>query len=109
MSMDTITYEEFKKLDMRVVLVTKAERIPGKSRILKMELDIGGETRTIIAGGAQFYEPEYFVGKKFIGLVNLASRNVAGIESQGMILATETEKPLWLSVDQEAPVGSRIL
>ena len=107
--MEVITYEEFKKLDMRVILVTKVERIPGRSRILKMEIDIGGEIRTIVAGGAQFYEPEYFVGKKFIGLVNLASRNVAGIESQGMILATETEKPLWLYVDQEAPVGSKIL
>ncbi len=107
--MDTITYEEFKKMEMRVVLVTKAERIPGRSKILKMELDIGGEARTIIAGGAQFYQPEDFIGKKFIGLVNLAARTVAGIESQGMILATETEKPHWLQVDEEAPVGSRII
>jgi tRNA-binding protein len=75
-----------------------------------LEIDIGGgEMRTIIAGGAQFYKPEDFMGKKFIGLVNLAPRTVASTESQGMILATETEKPLWLSVDQEAPVGSRIL
>ena len=108
--MAVITYEEFKRLDIRVVQVIKADSIPGKTRILKLEIDIGGgETRTIIAGGAQFYKPEDFIGKKFVGLVNLAPRTVAGTESQGMILATETERPLWLSVDQEAPVGSRIL
>lgn len=108
--MVTITYEEFKRLDIRVVKVIKADPIPGKTKILKLELDIGGnEIRTIVAGGAQFYQPQDFVGKKFIGLMNLESRNVAGIVSEGMILATETEKPLWLSVDQEAPVGSRIL
>ena len=108
--MAVVTYEEFRRLDIRVVKVTKAEPIPGKTRILKLEIDVGGgEMKTIIAGGAQFYKPEDFAGKKFIGLVNLAPRTVAGIESQGMILATETEKPIWLSVDQEAPVGSRIL
>ncbi len=108
--MSIVSYEEFKKLDMRVVLVKNAESIPGRTKILKLELDIGGgETRTIIAGGAQFYPPEHFVGKKFIGLVNLAPRNVAGIDSQGMILATDAEKPLWLSVDPDAPVGSRVI
>lgn len=108
--MVTITYEEFKKLDMRVVKVTKAEPIQGRTKILKLELDIGGgEKRTIIAGGAQFYKPEDFVDKKFIGLVNLEPRTVAGIVSEGMILATETEKPLWLSIDPEAPIGSRVI
>ncbi|MCJ7631442.1 tRNA-binding protein [Candidatus Bathyarchaeota archaeon] len=108
--MTIVTYEEFKRLDMRVVQVRKADSISGKTRILKLEIDIGGgETRTIVVGGAQFYKPGDFIGKKFIGLVNLAPRIVGSIESQGMILATETEKPLWLSVDQEAPVGSRIL
>jgi len=106
----TVSYEEFKKLDMRVVKVTKAEPILGRTKILKLELDIGGgETRTFIAGGAQFYKPQDFVGKKFIGLVNLAPKTVAGVRSEGMILATDTEKPLWLLVDQEAPVGSRII
>ena len=108
--MVTITYEEFKKLDMRVVKVTKAEPIPSRTKILKLELDIGGgERRTVIAGGAQFYKPQDFVGKKFIGLINLAPRTVAGVVSEGMILATDAEKPLWLSVDQEAPVGSRVI
>ena len=108
--MDVITYEEFRKIDLRVVRVNKAEPIPGKTRILKLELDIGGgETRTIIAGGAQFYKMQDFEGKKFIGILNLAPKTVAGVTSQGMILATETEKPLWLTVDQDAPTGSRIL
>jgi tRNA-binding protein len=105
-----VTYEEFKKLDVRVVMVTSAEAIPGKTRILKLELDIGGgEKRTVIAGGAQFYKPQDFIEKKFVGLVNLEPRTVAGVKSEGMILATETEKPLWLSVDKDAPIGSRII
>jgi len=109
-SLVTVTYEEFKKLDMRVVKVIKAEPIPGRTRILKLELDTGGgERKTIIAGGAQFYKPQDFVGKKFIGLVNLAPKTVADVKSEGMILATDTEKPLWLSVDQEAPVGAWII
>jgi len=108
--MVTITYEEFKKLDMRVVKVTKAEPILGKTRIIKLELDIGGgEKRNVIAGGAQFYKPQDFIGKKFIGLVNLTPKTVAGVLSEGMILATDTEKPLWLTIDQEAPIGSRII
>lgn len=108
--MVTITYEEFKKLDMRVVKVTKAEPIPNRTKILKLELDIGGgEGRTVIAGGAQFYKPQDFLGKKFIGLINLAPRTVAGVVSEGMILATDAEKPLWLSVDESAPIGSRVI
>ena len=108
--MVTVTYEEFKRIEIRVVQVVKAEVIPGKTKIIKLELDIGGnEVKTIIAGGAQFYQSQDFVGKKFICLVNLEPRSIAGIVSEGMLLATDTEKPLWLSVDQDAPNGSRII
>jgi tRNA-binding protein len=105
-----ISFEDFKKFEMRVVQVINAESIPGRDKILKLQLDIGiGGKRTIVVGGAQFYKPEEFVGKKFIAVVNLLPREVAGVNSEGMILATDTEKPFWITVDSSAPIGSRIV
>ena len=108
--MSTVTYEEFKKMDIRIVQVTNAEPIHGRSKILKLELDTGADNKkTIIAGGAQYYKPEDFIGKKYVAIVNLEPKTVAGITSQGMLLATNTDKPLWLTVDPSAPIGSRII
>jgi tRNA-binding protein len=62
-----------------------------------------------VAGGADFYSPEQFLGKKFVALVNLAPRKIAQIESRGMLLAAESgEKPLWLTVDDSAPIGAKV-
>lgn len=110
--MSNITYEDFKKMDIRVAKVIKAEQILGKTKILKLTVDIGlKDPRSIIAGGADFCKPEYFAGKKFIVLTNLAPRKIAGIESQGMLLAADTEggKPIWLITDGDAPIGARII
>ena len=109
--METVSYDDFKKLDLRVVKIVKAEHIPQKTRILKLTLEMGsGETRTVIAGGAEFYSPEDFLGKKLVALVNLAPRNIAGIESHGMLLAAVSgEKPFWLTVDDQAPLGAKVI
>ncbi|MEM2921159.1 MAG: tRNA-binding protein [Candidatus Bathyarchaeia archaeon] len=108
--MSLVSYEDFKKMDMRVVQVMSADPVPGKTKILRLEVDIGGGVKkTIVAGGAQFYRPQDFIGKKFIAIVNLEPRTVAGIASEGMLLATNTDKPIWLTVDPSAPVGSRIV
>ena len=109
--MDTISYNDFKKLDIRVVKVTHAERIPNKTRILKLTIDVGsGEYRIIIAGGAEFYSPKHFVGKKFVALVNLAPKMIGDIESRGMLLAAVSgEKPLWLTVTDAAPIGAKVI
>jgi len=108
--MEVIPYEYFKKLDIRVVKVIKAESIPGKTKILKLTVDIGlSEIRTMIAGGAEYYKPESFVGKKMVALINLAPKRISGVDSQGMLLAADTgDKPLWLVVEGDAPVGARI-
>ena len=107
---ETISYDEFKKIDIRIVKVVDAESIPGKGKILKLIIETEeGKSRTIVAGGAQFYPPEYFKGKKFVALLNLAPRRIGGIDSQGMLLAAAIgEKPLWLMVEEEAPVGSPV-
>lgn len=109
--MEVISYEDFKKLDMRLVTPIKAEPIAGKTKILKLTVDIGaGETRIMVAGGAEFYEPEYFVGKKFIALVNLAPKRLSGVDSQGMLLAADARgKPLWLTVSEDASAGLRVV
>lgn len=109
--MKTVSYTEFKQLDIRIVKVIKAESIPKKSKILKLTVDVGSEqTRTIIAGGAEFYSPEQFVGRKYVALINLEPRKIAEIESQGMLLAAVAgEKPLWLKVDDSTPIGAKVI
>ena len=109
--MAAISHDDFKKVDIRIVKVIEAEKVLGKTKILKLIIDIGsGETRTIIAGGAEYYTPEYFSGKKFVALINLPSRKIAGIDSQGMLLAADTgPKPIWLIADGDAPIGARVM
>lgn len=108
--MEIVSYEDFKRLDIRVVKVLKAEAFPNKTKIVKLVVDTGsGESRTMIAGGAEFYDPESFLNKKYIALVNLAPKKIAGVMSQGMLLAANVEgKPIWLTAE-EAPVGSKVL
>lgn len=109
--MDVVSYEDFKKLDIRVVRPVKAEPIIGKTRILKLTVDIGsGETRVMIAGGAEFYKPEDFVGKKFVALVNLTPKRISRVDSQGMLLAADVQgKPIWLTIEGDAPIGVGIV
>jgi len=109
--MPDISYDDFKKIDMRVVKVIKAEQIPRKTKIVKLTVDIGSsEVRTIIAGGAEYYSPEYFAGKKLVALINLSPRKIAGIDSRGMLLAAEAgDKPIWLIADGDAPIGAKVM
>jgi len=86
-TMDIITFEEFKKLDLRVALVLKAERVEGTTKLLKLQIDLGTEQRQIVAGVAETYTPEELVGKKFTVIVNLKPAIIRGVESQGMLLA----------------------
>ena len=82
-----ITIEEFAKVEMKTGIVLAAEAIPKSSKLLKLQVDIGGETRQIVSGIAQFYKPEELVGKNVIVLTNLAPAKIFGVESNGMILA----------------------
>jgi len=104
-----ISFKEFERLDIRVVKVLEAERIPGMTRILKLKVDVGGETREMVVGGAQYYPPEFFVGKLFVALVNLEAKRIAGVESKGMLLAADYGgKPFWLTVEGEVPPGTKV-
>ena len=107
--MEYITYEEFGKLDLRVGRVVKAERIKGFKKVIKAMIDLGSEKRELVVGGAEYYEPEYFTGRTVIVVINMAPKQVAGIDSNGMLLAADVNgKPIWLTVADDAPLGSKI-
>ncbi len=86
---DTITFDDFSKLDMRVGTIIEAEKMPKTKKLLVLKVDTGLDTRTIVSGIAESFTPEEVVGKRVTVLVNLAPRALRGVESQGMILMTE--------------------
>jgi len=107
--METITFDEFKRLDLRVAEILKAERVEGTDNLLKLEVDIGTERRQMVAGIAQEYSPEKLVGKKLTVIANLKSAVIRGIESQGMILAGELEgKAVIPFFTEDIPAGSKV-
>ena len=107
--MTNISYEDFAKLDLRVAKIISTEKIPGKSKIIKGTIDLGEDTRDVIIGGAQYYEPEELVGKIVIVIANLEPKKMAGIESNAMLLAADVDdKPFWLTVNGDVPLGSPI-
>ena len=107
--MDNVSYDDFAKLDLRVAKIIATEPIPGKSRIIKGTIDLGEDQRDVIIGGAQYYQPDELVGKTVIVVANLESKKMAGVESNAMLLAADVEdKPFWLTVDGDVPLGSPI-
>ncbi len=85
--MEMVTYEEFRKMELRVAKVLNAERVPKTDKLLKLEIDLGTEKRTMVAGVAETYAPEDLIGRKFIVIINLKPAKIRGIESQAMLLA----------------------
>jgi len=80
------SFEDFEKMDIRTATVLEAERVPKTDKLLKLTIDTGIDTRTIVSGIAEFYSPEVMLGKQICILANLAPRKIRGIESKGMIL-----------------------
>ncbi|WP_437399227.1 methionine--tRNA ligase [Flagellimonas lutimaris] len=100
---DTITFDDFSKLDMRVGTIIEAEKMPKANKLLVLKVDTGLDTRTIVSGIANSFKPEDIVGKKVTVLVNLAPRKLRGVESEGMILMTEDKdgKLVFVNPDEE--------
>lgn len=86
---ELITYDDFVKLDMRVVKVLTAEPMPKSKKLLKLTVDTGLGQRTVLSGVAEHFKPEDLVGKQVVMLINLAPRKMMGIDSEGMILMAE--------------------
>jgi methionyl-tRNA synthetase len=85
---EAIQFEDFAKMDLRVGTILEAEKMPKANKLLILKVDTGIDVRTIVSGIAESFAPEDIVGKKVTVLVNLAPRNLRGVESQGMILMT---------------------
>lgn len=105
----SITFEDFKKLEIKIGKVLSAEKVEGADKLIKLDIDFGTEKRQIVAGMAEFFEPSYFVGKGLPVRCNLEKRKFRGVESQGMILAADVEgKPVLLYPSKEIPPGSLV-
>jgi len=107
---DTIDFETFQKLDLRVVKVLAAEAVPKTKKLLKLTIDTGVDKRTVVSGIAEHYTPEDVIGKHVLFLANLAPRAIKGVESAGMILMAENPQGQLsiLSTEREAVTGSTV-
>ena len=107
-----IDITDFTKVDLRVGEVLTAERIPKADKLLLLTVDIGEEKpRQILAGIAQYYEPEHLVGRKIVVVANLKPRKLRGYESQGMLLAAsvgDEGKPVIATFTEDVPNGARL-
>jgi len=102
-----ISIDDFSKVEMKTGKVLAAEAIPKSSKLLKLQVDVGGETRQIVSGIAQFYKPEELVGKDVVVLTNLAPAKIFGVESNGMILAAGDKASLLMPLNPVEP-GTKI-
>jgi methionyl-tRNA synthetase len=105
-----ITIDDFIKVDLRVAQILVAERVPKADKLLRLEVDLGYEKRQILAGIAQYYEPEKLIGRKIVIVANLAPRKMRGLESNGMLLAASLEDgaPVLAGFLEEVPLGARL-
>jgi len=107
--MEYISIEEFKKIDIRIGLVESAERVPNSDKLIKMIVSFGDEKRHILSAIAEFYEPEFLVGKQMPFVLNLPPRKLRGEISEGMTMATDKEgRPILLHPAEEVPPGSSL-
>ncbi|MGB9487903.1 MAG: methionine--tRNA ligase [Terriglobia bacterium] len=106
-----ISIEDFAKVDMRVGEVKAAERVPGASKLLKLMVDIGSEVRQLVAGLAEYYQPENLIGMKVVVVTNLQPRKLRGVESNGMIVAAsggEQGRPVLVTFKEDVTNGARL-
>lgn len=108
--MDIISFDDFKKIEMKIGVIESAEKKEGSDKLLVLKINIGDETRQILSGISKFYTPEEIVGKRVLVLVNLQPRMIMGMESQGMLLCgvDENDNVTLLHPDKEVPAGTII-
>jgi methionyl-tRNA synthetase len=110
-SPQVITIDDFVKIDLRVAQIIVAERVPKADKLLRLEVDLGYEKRQILAGIAQYYEPEKLIGRKIVIVANLAPRKMRGLESNGMLLAASLPpdgSPVLAGFLEDVPLGARL-
>jgi len=108
---NTITIDDFAKVELRVGQVKVAEKVKGTDKLLRLEVDLGTEVRQIVAGIAKAYDPEKLIGRKVVIVANLAPRKLRGLESQGMIVAAslgDEGLPVLAGFLEDVPNGARL-
>jgi methionyl-tRNA synthetase len=105
-----ISIDDVIKVDLRVAQILVAERVPKADKLLRLEVDLGYEKRQILAGIAEYYEPEKLIGRKIVIVANLAPRKMRGLESNGMLLAASLEggSPVLAGFLEDVPLGARL-
>lgn len=105
-----INFEQFSQIELKVGTILEAEEVEGSEKLIKLKVDLGEEKpRQILAGVKQWYKPKDFIGKQVIVVANLEPRTMMGLESQGMILAADTEDgPIFLTIPKQVPPGTKI-
>ncbi len=107
---ETISFDDFAKMDLRVGTILEAELVPKTKKLLKLKIDTGIDKRTVVSGIAEYYKPEEIIGRQVVILVNLAPRPLRGIESQGMILmaADSKGKLTFVTPEEKVDEGSEV-
>lgn len=104
-----LTFEDFKKIDLRVAKIIKAEKVKNSDKLFKLQIDLGEEKRQLIAGIGKAYQTDDLIGEEIIVVANLEPKNIFGMESQGMLLAADiNDQPVLLKPDKEILPGTKI-
>ena len=105
-----IQYGDFDKLELRTGIILSAEKVAKADKLLKLEVDMGSEKRTIVSGIALHFQAEDIIGRQVVVVANLAPRKMKGIESNGMILMAEDTggKLIFVSPDEKTAAGSEV-
>lgn len=107
---DIISFEEFKKVQIKIAKIVSAQKVEGSDKLLQLQVDLGESQRQIIAGIGKAYDPEKLIGTEIAIIANLAPRSLMGLESQGMLLAATNSDglPMLLRPEQEVPPGTEV-
>lgn len=104
-----INIEQFKEIELRTATIVSAERVPETDRLMKLEVDLGDHTRTMVAGIAATYEADELPGMKIAVVANLQPATIRGVESNGMVLAAATDEgPVLATFGRDVPNGARV-
>jgi len=103
---ETIEFDDFQKMDIRIGTILEAEKVAKTKKLLQLKVDVGIDVRTIVSGISESFSPEEIIGQQVAVLTNLAPRTIRGVESQGMILMTDTPDGKLAFVEPEKPVAN---
>ena len=107
--MTSLTLDDFKKTELRTAKILDVQEISGADRLWRIEIDLGTEKKSVVAGIKKFYSKDELLGKSVVVVANLSPSVIRGVESQGMLLAAkDNDKLTLLTVDKEIPAGSLI-